>query len=97
MHAPTYVEPLTYWVPTSVAPAGLAFYTGTMFPEWQGQLFSGSLAGMALWRLQLSGNTVVSKEPMYGNLNERFRDVRQARDGSILILTDSGKLMRLFR
>lgn len=97
VHAPTYVEPLTYWVPTSVAPAGLAFYTGTMFPEWQGQLFSGSLAGMALWRLQLSGNTVVSKEPMYGNLNERFRDVRQARDGSILILTDSGKLMRLFR
>jgi glucose/arabinose dehydrogenase len=97
VHAPTYVEPLTYWVPTSVAPAGLAFYTGTMFPEWQGQLFSGSLAGMALWRLQLSGNTVVSKEAMYGNLNERFRDVRQARDGSILILTDSGKLMRLFR
>lgn len=97
VHAPTYVEPLTYWVPTSVAPAGLAFYTGTMFPEWQGQLFSGSLAGMALWRLQLSGNTVVSKEPMYGNLNERFRDVRQAQDGSILILTDSGKLMRLFR
>ena len=97
VHAPTYVEPLTYWVPTSVAPAGLAFYTGAMFPEWQGQLFSGSLAGMALWRLQLSGNTVVSKEAMYGNLNERFRDVRQAQDGSILILTDSGKLMRLFR
>ena len=97
VHAPTYIEPLTYWVPTSVAPAGLAFYTGAMFPEWQGQLFSGSLSGMALWRLRLSGNTVVSKEPMYGNLNERFRDVRQARDGSILILTDSGKLMRLFR
>lgn len=97
VHAPAYVEPLTYWVRTSVAPAGLAFYTGTMFPEWQGQLFSGSLAGLALWRLQLSGNTVVSKVAMYGNLNERFRDVRQAQDGSILLLTDSGKLMRLFR
>lgn len=97
VHEPSYVEPLTYWVPTSVAPAGMAFYTGTMFPEWQGQLFSGSLAGLALWRLQLNGNTVVSKEAMYGNLNERFRDVRQAQDGSILILTDSGKLMRLAR
>ena len=34
VHAPAFVEPLTTWVPTSVAPAGLAFYTGTMFPEW---------------------------------------------------------------
>ncbi len=96
-HAPIYVEPLTYWVPTSIAPSGLAFYTGSMFPEWQGQLFSGSLAGQALWRLQLDGNTVVAREAMYGNLGERFRDVRQAPDGALLLLTDSGKLMRLAR
>lgn len=97
VHAPTYVEPLTYWVPTSIAPAGLAFYTGAMFPEWQGQLFSGSLAGQALWRLQLSGNTVASRVSMLGDLGERFRDVRQAPDGAILLLTDSGKLLRLAR
>jgi len=97
VHAPTYVEPLTFWVPTSIAPAGLAFYTGAMFPEWQGQLFSGSLAGQALWRLQLSGNTVVSRSSMYGDLGERFRDVRQAPDGALLLLTDSGKLLRLAR
>lgn len=96
-HAPDYIEPLTYWVPTSIAPSGLAFYTGTMFPEWQGQLFSGSLAGQALWRLTLSGNTVVARDSMYGNLGERFRDVRQAPDGALLLLTDSGKLMRLAR
>jgi glucose/arabinose dehydrogenase len=96
-HAPTYIEPLTYWVPTSIAPSGLAFYTGAMFPEWQGQLFSGSLAGQALWRLTLSGNTVASREAMYGTLGERFRDVRQAPDGSLLLLTDSGKLMRVSR
>ena len=96
-HAPTYIEPLTYWVPTSIAPAGLAFYTGAMFPEWQGNLFSGSLAGQALWRLTLSGNTVVARESLYGNLGERFRDVRQAPDGALLLLTDSGKLLRLAR
>jgi glucose/arabinose dehydrogenase len=96
-HAPTYVEPLTFWVPISVAPAGLLFYTGTMFPEWQGQLFSGSLAGQTLWRITLSGNTVVDRTAMYANLGERFRDVRQAPDGAVLLLTDSGKLMRLFR
>ena len=84
-------------MPISVAPAGLVFYTGAMFPEWQGQLFSGSLAGQALWRMQLSGNTISARESMFGSLGERFRDVRQAQDGSLLLLTDSGKLMRLAR
>ncbi|MDL5031430.1 PQQ-dependent sugar dehydrogenase [Pelomonas sp. APW6] len=96
-HAPAYLEPLTYWVPISVAPAGLLFYTGAMFPEWQGQLFSGSLAGQALWRLRLSGTTVLERTALYGNLGERFRDVRQAPDGALLLLTDSGKLLRLYR
>lgn len=97
VHAPSYVEPLTYWVPLSVAPAGLVFYTGSMFPEWQGQLFSGSLAGQALWRLQLNGNTVQSRTEMFKDQGERIRDVRQAADGALMLLTDSGKLMRLAR
>lgn len=97
VHAPDYVEPLTFWVPTSIAPSGLAFYTGDMFPEWRGQLFSGALAGQALWRLTLSGNAVTAREAMFGTLGERFRDVRQAPDGALLLLTDSGKLMRLAR
>jgi len=97
VHAPVYIEPLTFWVPLSVAPAGLVFYTGAMFPEWQGQLFSGSLAGQTLWRMQLSGNTISGREAMFNSLGERFRDVRQAPDGALLILTDSGKLMRLAR
>ena len=84
-------------MPTSVAPSGLVFYTGAMFPEWRGQLFSGALAGQALWRLQLSGNTVAAREAMFASLGERFRDVRQAPDGALLLLTDSGKLMRLAR
>lgn len=96
-HAPAYVEPQTYWVPVSIAPAGLLFYTGSMFPEWQGQLFSGSLAGQALWRLKLAGSTVQERSPMYADLGERIRDVRQAPDGALLLLTDSGRLLRVFR
>lgn len=96
-HAPDFVEPLTFWGPTSIAPAGLLFYTGAMFPEWQGQLFSGSLAGQALWRLTLQGNTVVVREKMFGERGERLRDVRQAHDGALLLLTDSGQLLRLSR
>jgi glucose/arabinose dehydrogenase len=97
VHAPTFVEPLTTWGPPSIAPAGLAFYTGSMFPEWRGQLFSGALAGRALWRLTLSGDTISAREEMLGSAGERFRDVRQAPDGALLLLTDSGKLMRLAR
>ena len=95
MHAPAFVEPLTYWVPTSVAPAGLLFYTGSLIPQWKGNLFSGSLAGQTLWRMTISPNAVLTREALLTSLHERFRDVAQAPDGAILLLTDSGKLLRL--
>ena len=100
VHAPTYVEPLTYWVPTSQAPAGLAFYTGSMFPEWQGHLFSGALAGAGIWRLTLAGNSVASRERLdFAAINTRIRDVRQGPDGALYALTGgaSGRTVRLAR
>lgn len=98
-HAPTYVEPLTTWTPTSIAPSGLAFYTGSMFPEWQGNLFMGALAGTALWRLTLSGNTVTAREELLKSLGERIRDVRQGPDGALYLLTDGsgGRILRVAR
>ncbi|MDR7378372.1 glucose/arabinose dehydrogenase [Rhodoferax ferrireducens] len=95
VHTPTFVEPLTYWVPTSVAPAGLLFYTGSLIPQWKGNLFSGSLAGQTLWRMAVSNSAVLSREALLSDLKERIRDVVQAPDGAILLLTDSGKLLRL--
>ena len=95
VHAPNYVEPLTYWVPTSIAPAGLLFYTGNLIPQWKGNLFSGSLAGQALWRMTVSPNAVLTREALLTDLHERIRDVTQAPYGAILLLTDSGKLLRL--
>jgi glucose/arabinose dehydrogenase len=96
---PGYEPPLTYWVPTSTAPSGMAFYTGTRFPEWQGNLFIGALAGQGLWRLVLNGETVVSREEILTNLHERIRDVRQGPDGWIYLLTDSsaGRILRIAR
>lgn len=96
VHAPTYEEPLTYWQPVSVAPAGLMFYQGAMFPQWRGNLFSGSLAGMALWRMRLEGNAIVEREELFAELKSRIRDVKEAPDGSIMLLTDEGKLVRIF-
>jgi glucose/arabinose dehydrogenase len=95
VHAPTYLEPVSYWVPTSVAPAGLVFYTGTRFASWQGHAFMGTLAGTALWRVELNGNVEAARERLFGSLGERIRDVHQGNDGYLYFVTDSGKLFRI--
>ncbi|MET0676357.1 MAG: PQQ-dependent sugar dehydrogenase [Bradyrhizobium sp.] len=89
-------QPLKYWVP-SIAPSGMAFYTGKLFPKWDGSLFTGALAGAMLVRLTLNGNTVTSEERLLQNLRERIRDVRQGPDGALWLLTDSGngRLLRV--
>jgi glucose/arabinose dehydrogenase len=94
-HSPDYIEPVSYWVPTSIAPAGMIFYTGSGFPSWQGDVFIGALAGTALWRVELSGNTEVMRDAVFSELGERIRDVEQGPDGWIYLLTDSGKLIQI--
>lgn len=93
---PGMEQPIKYWVP-SIAPSGMAFYTGDMFPRWRGSLFTGALAGQMLVRLQLKGDTVTSEERILQNLNERIRDVRQGPDGALWLLTDSsaGRILRI--
>jgi glucose/arabinose dehydrogenase len=89
-------QPVKYWVP-SIAPSGMLFYTGRLFPKWSGSLFTGALAGTMLVRLSLNGNTVTSEERLLQNLHERVRDVRQGPDGALWLLTDSsaGRIVRV--
>ncbi|MGL4488457.1 MAG: PQQ-dependent sugar dehydrogenase [Rhizobiaceae bacterium] len=89
-------QPLHFWDP-SIAPSGLAFYQGKAFPEWNGDLFVGALAGAKLVRLDMNGGKVVGEEAMLEDLGERIRDVRVSNDGEIYILTDSpsGRILRL--
>jgi aldose sugar dehydrogenase len=92
-HAPAYIEPKAIWVPTSTAPSGLAFYTGSAFAEWQGNVFSGALGGTTLWRTVLDGNgNAVSRQEVAAvkALGARIRDVRQGPDGYLYLLTDGG-------
>ncbi|MGL1832880.1 PQQ-dependent sugar dehydrogenase [Rhodocyclaceae bacterium SMB388] len=90
------VEPAThYWVP-SIAPAGMAFYTGDAFPQWQGNLFVGALRGQLLTRLVLDGDRVVHEERLLTELRSRIRDVRQGPDGRLYLLDESnGRILRL--
>jgi glucose/arabinose dehydrogenase len=67
------------------------FYTGNQFPEWQGNLFSGALAGQTLWRTVLDGNGNAASRQEVASvkaLGARIRDVRQGPDGNIYLLTD---------
>jgi glucose/arabinose dehydrogenase len=101
-------QPISYWTmidgsiwvsgnKSSIAPSGMAFFTGSSPAHWNGSLFLGALAGKALWRLQLDGARVVGRERLLTSLNERIRDVRQGPDGRLWLLTDgsSGSLLRV--
>ena len=86
-------QPLWKWVP-SIAPSGMAFYTGERFPKWKGNLFVGALAGQLIVRLVLDGNSVVREERIKGT--GRTRDVRMGPDGLLYVLSESeGTLLRL--
>lgn len=95
VHAPNYIEPVSYWVPVSIAPSGMIFYTGAGFPQWKGNLFVGALVGTALWRVELNEDQEVLRERLFFEPNERIRDVGQGPDGWIYLLTDSGKLVQI--
>jgi glucose/arabinose dehydrogenase len=89
-------QPLHYWVP-SIAPSGMAFYTGDKFPRWQGDLFVGALRDEMLVRLKLDGEKVVQEERLLKGVLGRIRDVRNGPDGFLYVLNDEsrGVLARL--
>ncbi len=90
-------QPHYYWDPV-IAPSGLAFYNGNLFPAWKGNVLVGALRGQMLDRLILDGDKVVAEEPLLVELHSRIRDVRVGPDGAVYVLTDSatdGKLLKL--
>jgi glucose/arabinose dehydrogenase len=93
---PGMEQPIRQWTPV-IAPSGMAFYTGDLFPQWKNNLFIGGLAALALVRLELDGDKVTKEERLLQNMNERIRDVRAGPDGALWLLTDSssGRLLRL--
>lgn len=97
--APGYEQPLYYWDP-SIAPSGLVSYRGKMFPEWQGDLLVGALKYQMLVRLHRDANgKILSEERMLQDSFGRIRDVVEAPDGAIWLLTDEddGTVIRLSR
>jgi aldose sugar dehydrogenase len=89
-------QPIKHWE-QAIAPSGMAFYTGGLFPAWRGNLFLGALASRMLVRIQLDGERIVAEEHLLRGLNERIRDVRQGPDGALWLLTGSpvGRILRV--
>jgi len=89
-------QPVYYWDPV-IAPGGMTFYQGAMFPGWQGNLLVGALGGKHLARLVLQDGRVVGEERLLTDLGERVRDVAVGPDGAVWVITDeqNGKLVRL--
>jgi glucose/arabinose dehydrogenase len=94
---PGLEQPRYYWDPI-IAPSGLAFYRGELFPQWKTSVLVGGLSGQAVFRVELGkDDKVVNEEALVVELNERIRDVRVFQDGAVYVLTDSanGKLLKL--
>jgi glucose/arabinose dehydrogenase len=89
-------QPVYFWTP-DIAPAGISFYAGKMFPAWQGDLFVSALAGKYLVRLVLNGERVIGEQHLLTELNARIRGVNEGPDGALYVMTDgnAGKIVRL--
>ena len=86
-------EPRYFWVP-SIAPSGMMFYTGDLFPAWKGNLFVGAMAARHLVRLVLDGDKVIGEEKLLTGRDWRIREVKQGPDGAIYIFAGN-QLVRL--
>ena len=92
-------QPIYYWDPI-IGPSGMTFYTGSLFPQWKGNLFVGGHGSRDLVRLTLNGEKIVGEERLLKDLQpkpEAIRDVRTGPDGALYLLTDgaAGRVLKL--
>jgi aldose sugar dehydrogenase len=92
-----FADPAWTWVDQTVAPTGLTFVTSRRFPEWRGDLLVAGLSRGHLVRLDVERGRVHCAEYLVKENPVRLRNVRQAPDGEIYLLTDevNGRLLRL--
>jgi glucose/arabinose dehydrogenase len=87
-------QPVYYWDPV-LSPSGMTFYSSSVIPEWQHNLFIGGLSSKHIARLVIKDNKVVGEERLLENEGQRFRDVGEGSDGALYAVTDAGRLYRI--
>ena len=95
---PEFKAPAVFWNPV-ISPSSLMFYSGSEFPEWQGDAFIGGLSSQSLVRIEFDGDT--AREAERFAMGMRIRAVEQGPDGAIWMLEDGregrGGQGRMFR
>ena len=88
-------EPIKVYIP-SIAPSSLIVYSGKVFKQWEGNLFSGALVLRHLNRIVVDKNSkVIQEDRLLENLDERIRNVIESPNGWLYISTDSGRILRI--
>ena len=93
---PGITPPLLEWTP-SIAPGGLTYYEGMLFPAWRGSLFVAALKEKSVRRVPFAKGVPGPEDILFRELGERIRDVRSGPDGALYLLTDSaqGRVLRV--
>jgi glucose/arabinose dehydrogenase len=91
---PEFAAPKVAWIPT-IAPAGLIFYSGDMFPAMQGAALIPGLASRAIIQVAIDGDS--ASEVTRYDMGKRIREVEQGPDGALWVLEDrdGGRLLKL--
>ena len=85
-----FKDPKWIWVP-SIAPSGMAFYNGNMFPELNDHLLIGSLKFKQIHAIKILNDHPVLERKLLSKSYGRIRDLEVMNDGSILFITDEDK------
>jgi len=90
-------QPIKVYTP-SIAPSSLIVYSGKIFKEWKGDIFSGALKLRHINKISLDKNNKAIKEiRLFENLNERVRNIVESPQGYIYFATDSGKIYKVYK
>lgn len=87
-----YEKPKYHWPPRTAA-SNIIRLDDSQLNRWQDDLLMATLGGRSLFRIRLDGTSVIHTERI--EIGDRIRDLMQANDGTVLLMTDSGTFIRL--
>ncbi len=79
--------PIISWVP-SIGVGQINFYSGSTFPEWDGNLIVSATKAGLLFRLVLENDKIIEQEIIVNNEIGRIRDFEIGANGDIFLIVD---------